>query len=150
MITVLFPIILWTIPVIMFIWYIFFREKIGTIHPNTLIAKNLKLPKSIWILWGIRTLMITIIISTFAGTVLLQTITTKTKIHQDIMIIFDISLSMLAEDIQPNRIGVAKTIIKNFIRSRTDDRIGLIIFAGKPFIQSSFSTDYRGIANMVG
>ncbi len=65
------------------------------------------------------------------------------------MIVFDISLSMLAEDIQPSRIEVAKTIIKNFIRSRTDDRIGLIIFAGKPFIQSSFSTDYRGIINIV-
>ena len=95
MITVLFPIILWAIPVIMSIWYIFFREKIGIIN------------------------------------------------------VFDISLSMLAEDIQPSRIEVAKTIIKNFIRSRTDDRIGLIIFAGKPFIQSSFSTDYRGIINIV-
>lgn len=133
----------------MIIWYIFFREKIGTIHPNNLIAKNLKFPKSIWILWIIRTLMITIIISTLAGIVLLQTITTKTKIPQDIMIVFDISLSMLAEDIQPNRIEVAKTIIKNFIRSRTDDRIGLIIFAGKPFILSSFSTDYRGISNII-
>ncbi len=150
MITVLFPIILWTIPVIMGVWYIFFREKIGIIHPNALIAKNLKTPKSIWILWIIRTILIISIISALAGIQLVQTITTKTKISQDIIIVFDISLSMLAEDLHPNRIEVAKSMVNNFIRSRTDDRIGLIIFAGKPFIQSSFSTDYRGIANMVG
>ncbi len=149
MITFLFPIILWVIPIIMFIWYVFFREKIGTIHPNSLIAKNLKTPKNLWFLWFIRAIMITLIVSIISSAQMVQTVIKKTKISQDIMIVFDISLSMLAEDLQPNRIEVAKTIIKNFIVSRTDDRIGLIIFAGKPFIQSSFSTDYHGIASII-
>ena len=65
------------------------------------------------------------------------------------MIIFDISLSMLAEDISPNRIEVAKSVVRDFISSRTSDRIGLIIFAGKPFVSIPFSTDYSGIKNMV-
>lgn len=65
------------------------------------------------------------------------------------MVVFDISLSMLAEDIKPNRIEVAKTVLKNFISSRTSDRIGLIIFAGKPFVSIPFSTDYNGIKSMV-
>jgi Ca-activated chloride channel family protein len=65
------------------------------------------------------------------------------------MIVFDISLSMLAEDIQPNRIETAKAVIRDFIETRTKDRIWLIIFAGKPFISIPFSTDYSGIKSIV-
>lgn len=65
------------------------------------------------------------------------------------MVVFDISLSMLAEDIAPNRISVAKNVVRNFISMRSGDSIGLIIFAGKPFVSIPFSTDYRGIMNIV-
>lgn len=65
------------------------------------------------------------------------------------MIVFDISLSMLAEDMIPNRLEVAKGVIKNFITSRNQDQIGLIIFAGKPFVSVPFSTDYSGIKNII-
>ncbi len=65
------------------------------------------------------------------------------------MIVFDISLSMLAEDIHPNRMETAKIVMKNFIATRSSDRIGLIIFAGKPFVSIPFSTDYSGIKHVV-
>jgi Ca-activated chloride channel family protein len=143
------PLVLILIPVIMILWYIFGREKIGTIHPNALVAKYLKTPKKIWILWFIRTLTIGSLIAIIASPSVVRS-TTKTKqIPQDIMIVFDISLSMLAEDISPNRITVAKGVVGNFIRSRAGDRIGLIIFAGKPFISIPFSTDYSGISSIV-
>ena len=83
------------------------------------------------------------------GANITRTVTIKNKISQDIMIVFDISLSMLAEDIYPNRIETAKAVMKNFISSRTTDRIGLIIFAGKPFVSIPFSTDYSGIKNII-
>ncbi len=143
------PLVLTLIPVIMILWYIFGREKIGTIHPNALISKYLKTPKKIWILWFIRTLMIASLISTIAWPSLVRTSTTTKQIPQDIMIVFDISLSMLAEDISPSRIIVAKGVVQNFIRGRAGDRIGLIIFAGKPFISIPFSTDYSGISSIV-
>ncbi len=79
----------------------------------------------------------------------MRNITQEKNIPQDIMIVFDISLSMLAEDISPNRIETAKSVIKNFILSRKNDRIGLIIFAGKPFVSIPFSLDYSGIQNIV-
>ena len=56
---------------------------------------------------------------------------------------------MLAEDISPNRITVAKSVVKNFIQNRAGDRIGMIIFAGKPFVSVPFSTDYSGISSIV-
>ncbi len=57
------PFLFLLIPIIMVIWYVFFREKIGTIPPNTLITKHLKTPKKIWILWIIRSIIVTSLVS---------------------------------------------------------------------------------------
>ncbi len=149
MISFSYPIILFLIPIIIVIWYVFFREKLGFLYANAIIAKYLKTPKSIWLLWIVRVLLVGSIVLLLAGMSITRTVTTKNKISQDIMIVFDISLSMLAEDIYPNRIETAKSVIKNFIWTRTVDRIGLIIFAGKPFVSIPFSTDYSGIKNII-
>jgi Ca-activated chloride channel family protein len=133
----------------MMLWYIFGREKIGTIHPNPLVAKHLRTPKKIWLLWLIRTLMIGSLISVIAETHMVYTSTTERRIPQDIMIVFDISLSMLAEDISPSRIAVARSVVRDFVSERRSDRIGLIIFAGKPFVSVPFSTDTSGISSIV-
>lgn len=84
-----------------------------------------------------------------AGARMIYTTITLQQIPQDIMIVFDISLSMLAEDISPSRIAVARSVVRDFIAERRSDRIGLIIFAGKPFISVPFSTDYTGISSIV-
>jgi Ca-activated chloride channel homolog len=68
---------------------------------------------------------------------------------QDIMIVFDLSLSMLAEDVSPSRISVAREVVQQFVRSRGSDRIGLIVFAGKPFVSVPFSTDRSGLSHIV-
>ena len=47
--------------------------------------------------------------------------------------VLDISGSMLAEDLKPNRLEAAKEVIDNFIKGRTSDRIGLVIFARDAF-----------------
>jgi Ca-activated chloride channel family protein len=61
----------------------------------------------------------------------------------DIMMVFDISSSMLAEDFQPlNRLAVAKDRIKAFIAKRHDDRIGLVSFAGEALTQVPLTVDY--------
>ena len=143
------PLVLLAIPLIMILWYLFGRERIGTTHPNALIAKYLRTPRSIWMLWLIRTLMIASLMAIIAGVNMLRTTTTERQVPQDIMIVFDISLSMLAEDISPSRLAVAKSVVRDFIAERRGDRIGLIIFAGKPFVSVPFSTDYSGISSIV-
>jgi Ca-activated chloride channel family protein len=60
----------------------------------------------------------------------------------DVFIILDVSRSMTAEDIKPNRLEKAKYQISNLIRKLQGDRIGLIIFAGKAYIQFPLTTDY--------
>lgn len=60
----------------------------------------------------------------------------------DIVVALDISGSMAAQDFQPkNRIAVAKEVVSEFVRRRTTDRIGLVIFAGKSLTKSPPTTD---------
>ena len=60
----------------------------------------------------------------------------------DIMIGVDISASMLAEDIKPNRLLKAKHAISSFIDQLEGDRVGLIAFAGDSFVQCPLTIDY--------
>lgn len=61
----------------------------------------------------------------------------------DLMVALDISGSMLAEDFKPNRMEAAKDITKDFIESRPNDRLGLVIFAGESFTQCPLTTDHE-------
>lgn len=65
----------------------------------------------------------------------------------DVMVALDISKSMLAEDITPNRIERAKHEISKFIDLLKGDRVGLIVFAGESFVQCPLTLDY-GAAKM--
>lgn len=60
----------------------------------------------------------------------------------DIMLCLDVSNSMLATDIQPNRLEASKMAINRFIDKLTGDRVGLVVFAGKSFVQLPITTDY--------
>ncbi|MBI3585693.1 MAG: VWA domain-containing protein [Ignavibacteriales bacterium] len=60
----------------------------------------------------------------------------------DIVMLLDISGSMLAEDFSPNRMQAAKQVADEFIDGRTNDRIGLVIFSAESFTQCPLTTDY--------
>jgi Ca-activated chloride channel family protein len=66
---------------------------------------------------------------------------------QDIIVALDVSLSMMAEDIKPNRLEKAKHEIGSLIDKFQGDRVGLIAFAGKAFVQCPLTLDY-GAAKM--
>ncbi|MFQ5647259.1 MAG: VWA domain-containing protein [bacterium] len=68
----------------------------------------------------------------------------------DIIMALDISGSMAAEDLKPvNRIQAAKLVIEEFIRGRKNDRIGLVVFAGKSFTQCPLTLDYDVLTNLL-
>lgn len=60
----------------------------------------------------------------------------------DIMLVIDLSTSMLAEDLTPNRVEAAKRVAGEFVQGRKNDRIGLVVFAGQAFTQSPLTLDY--------
>ena len=59
----------------------------------------------------------------------------------DIVLVMDISSSMLATDFSPNRLEAVKKTAKNFIEERISDRIGVLVFAGESFIQCPLTVD---------
>lgn len=66
----------------------------------------------------------------------------------DIMLALDISTSMLAEDLKPNRLEAAKDVAATFINGRPNDNIGLVVFAGESFTQCPLTTDHTVLLNL--
>lgn len=67
----------------------------------------------------------------------------------DIVLVLDISTSMLAEDLQPNRLEAAKAVAADFVAGRRNDRIGLVAFAGEAFTQAPLTLDYGVVASLI-
>ena len=67
----------------------------------------------------------------------------------DIMLAMDVSTSMLAEDLNPNRMEAAKKVAAEFISDRANDNIGLTIFAGEAFTQCPMTTDHASLLNLL-
>jgi Ca-activated chloride channel family protein len=66
-----------------------------------------------------------------------------------IMLTIDLSGSMLAEDLKPNRIEAAKKTALEFVDARQNDMIGLVIFSGEAFTQCPITTDHNMLKNMI-
>lgn len=66
----------------------------------------------------------------------------------DIMLAVDVSTSMLAEDLKPNRLEAAKEVAAKFINGRPNDNIGLTIFAGESFTQCPLTVDHAVLLNL--
>jgi len=63
----------------------------------------------------------------------------------DLIVALDVSASMTAEDVAPNRLERAKNEIKNLLDGLRGDRVGLVTFAGDAFIQAPLTTDYNAL-----
>ena len=62
--------------------------------------------------------------------------------------VMDISGSMLAQDLKPNRLEASKNVAMNFISQRVNDRVGLVIFSGESFTQCPLTTDHNVLLNL--
>lgn len=97
--------------------------------------------------------LITIILSVFtmllANPSSINTSQIEKKNGIDIEILFDISYSMKAEDLSPNRLEIAKDTLVNFISQISSDRVGLTIFAGKPFTSVPLTFDYNFLKDYI-
>ena len=81
-----------------------------------------------------------------------QSVSSKENISTegiDIVLLLDISGSMLAEDFSPNRLEAAKQVAGEFIDGRANDRIGLVIFSAESFTQCPLTTDYVVLKNLL-
>jgi len=66
----------------------------------------------------------------------------------DIVMALDVSTSMLAQDLKPDRLEASKKVAIDFIKQRPNDRIGLVVFAGEAFTQCPLTTDHTVLDNL--
>jgi len=66
----------------------------------------------------------------------------------DIVVVLDISTSMLAKDLDPNRLDASKKVAMDFIKNRPYDRVGLVVFAGESFTQCPLTTDHSVLKSL--
>ncbi len=74
---------------------------------------------------------------------------TKTNKGIDIVMAIDVSASMLARDLKPNRLEALKKVANEFVSQRPNDRIGIVIYAGESFTQTPITSDKRIVRNTI-
>jgi len=78
-------------------------------------------------------------------------VSTKTKTTKgiDIVMAIDVSASMLANDLRPNRLEALKKVAVNFVSKRPNDRIGIVVYAGESYTQTPITSDKRIVMNTI-
>jgi Ca-activated chloride channel family protein len=74
---------------------------------------------------------------------------TKTTRGIDIVMAIDVSASMLAKDLKPNRLEALKIVASKFVEKRPNDRIGIVVYAGESFTQTPITSDKTIIQNTI-
>jgi Ca-activated chloride channel homolog len=138
---------LYVLPVIIVLFFFLFkqqRKKLKDFANSNL--HNILLPKHSKIKSWLKIILVTMALSLLILAAANPQIGTRLEeVKQtgiDVFILLDVSLSMSAEDIKPNRLEKAKYQISNLINKLRGDRIGLIIFSGDAYVQIPLTTDY--------
>jgi len=97
------------------------------------------------LMWG----ALSLIILALARPQLQETTVERNAEGIDIVLALDISTSMRAEDLKPNRFEAARNVAKNFIQRRKSDRIGLVVFAGQSFTVCPLTLDYELVTRLL-
>lgn len=140
------------IPVVYSIWYFFKRKNInseilfsnlGSLNKTKTLKNRLRDLPQIF-----KILAICLLIIALARPQSSTNWEESTTEGIDIVLSMDISGSMLAEDLKPNRLEASKDVAVDFISKRVNDRIGLVIFSGESFTQCPLTTDHNVLINL--
>ncbi|MFC1478454.1 VWA domain-containing protein [Candidatus Margulisiibacteriota bacterium] len=138
---------------LLLLWELKWKQHPSVLFSNVSVLKDIKVPKWPWkrvLLLVLRILILVLLITALSRP---QSGVANKEIETygvDIALVLDISGSMRAEDLKPDRLTAAKAVVGDFIRGRTADRIGLVVFAGKSFTQCPLTLDYDILGNLLG
>jgi len=128
------------------IWYVFKHNK-QTAELKISSIKGFKVSPSIWskfrhVLFALRLMALGLLITALARPRTVD-VSTKTKTTRgiDIVMAIDVSASMLAKDLLPNRLEALKEVAADFINGRPNDRIGLVEYAGEAYTKTPITSD---------
>ena len=136
------------------IWYLLHRKtseptmRMSDTHAYQYAPKSLRV-RLMWLPMLLRIIVFVLVVVILARPQTHSNWCSRTVEGIDIMLAMDVSTSMLAEDLKPNRIEAAKSVASEFISGRPDDNIGLTIFAGEAFTQCPMTTDHTSLINLL-
>lgn len=135
------------------IWYIWRHRKfVAYMGISSLdVFEGIKKPIRYWLrhfLFVLRLLALTFLIIVLARPQSFDKWEESKTEGVDICLVLDVSGSMLAEDFKPNRIEAAKTIGAEFVSSRPNDRMGLVVFSGEAYTQCPLTIDHGQLINL--
>lgn len=144
------PEVLWLLTLIPIIgvWFFFVRNKEAAVLTISNLkgfrTKNNFLPKIKPLLTVIRLIALASLIVALARP---RNVAVSKKIKAnkgiDIVMAIDVSASMLAKDLKPNRLEALKIVATDFVNRRPNDRIGIVVYAGESFTQTPITSDKR-------
>ena len=136
------------------VWYLLYRRKteptmrMSDTSVYRLVTRSWKvalMPLQLWL----RVAVFVLLVLALARPQTQNSWKNRTVEGIDIMLAMDVSTSMLAEDLKPNRMEAAKQVAAEFVTGRPDDNIGLTIFAGEAFTQCPMTTDPASLLNLL-
>lgn len=133
------------------LWYLWKRkQEVASLKISSTRGFRVKslLPKLKPLLFIMRLLALSAIIVAMARPQT-EDISTRTKTTKgiDIVMAIDVSSSMLARDLKPNRLSALKEVAADFIRQRPNDRIGLVVYAGESYTKTPITSDKSIVLN---
>jgi len=135
-------------------WYIFRQKKFSASIQVSTIRNLDSIPKT-WkhylrhLLFAITMIVLSLLIIALARPQSSESWENTSTEGIDIIMAIDVSTSMLARDLKPDRIEAAKDVATQFIAGRPYDRIGLVVFSGESFTQCPLTTDHAVVTNLL-
>ena len=150
------PKLLWLLSLVplAIIWYILRHKKQEASVNFSDLKGMVKLPKT-WkaylrhLLFALKMAALALLIVALARPQSSSTNSTSNIEGIDIVMAMDVSGSMLARDLKPDRLTAAKNVASDFVKDRPGDRMGLVIFSGETFTQVPLTTDHGVMLNML-
>ena len=148
------PDYLWLLSIIPLVvgWHVFTRKKSQAVLKISSLegfrSKSSFLSRLQPLLFVLRVLSLVLIVMALARPQTMD-VSTRTKTNKgiDIVMAIDISSSMLAQDLKPNRLTALKRVAASFIDDRVSDRIGLVIYAGESYTKTPITSDRAIVKN---
>ena len=134
------------------VWYFFMRKKeLPSLKMSS--SKGFKITPSLLaqfkpLLFILRLMALAALITALARPQTTEvTSRTKTTRGIDIVMAIDVSSSILAQDLKPNRLSALKSVAGEFVKARVNDRIGLVVYSGESFTKTPITTDKSIVLN---
>jgi len=130
---------------LLFIWFLWWQRKAKSKFGDRALVQKLMpsyISSKLWLKFLLNALALALIIVGLANPQMGSKLEKVERQGIDVIVALDVSRSMLAEDLTPNRLDVSKRIVSKLIDRLGNDRVGLIVFAGSAYLQMPLTIDY--------